>query len=95
MKDLNGNPPPSSPITLILPVNGNPPVLEVWTQDLAHIDSSPFTVTYQGYQVAYPSVLFLDLDIQVDLGVDCLFDDLVVPGNLETVFQYSIADTSG
>jgi hypothetical protein len=39
--------------------------------------------------------LFLDLDIQVELAVDCLFDELVVPEDLVRIFQYSIADASG
>ena len=40
-------------------------------------------------------MLFIDLDIQVEMAVDCLFDELVVPEDLKRVFEYSIADNSG
>ena len=46
VKDVNGNPLIGSTIALILPMNGNPPTLKVWTQDVTQTDSSPFTVTY-------------------------------------------------
>jgi hypothetical protein len=64
-------------------------------RDVTLVSSSKYTVEFKGSQVGQPIIQKKTLVFEVEFVLDCGLDEILIPDDLKTEFQYSIADHQG
>jgi hypothetical protein len=62
---------------------------------VTQVSSSIYTVRFKGSQVEQPTIQKKTLVFEVEFILDCGLDEFLIPEDLKTEFQYSIADHQG
>lgn len=62
---------------------------------MTQVSPSKYTVEFKGSQVGEPTIQKNTLVFEVQFALDCGLDEILIPDDLKTEFQYSIADHQG